>query len=158
VYALGSGDLSYGTSARARLEKILEGMGRPEIQEKSNQRTNEDPGYWLGEITPRDVGRLLEGIEKGALASPQSTTEMKAAFRRQQSGARRLPHFVDVPVGHKTGDFPPVVANDVGMIYTRSGPVVVSLLLNAIREPYGEAEDRMGEVGRLIVEYFDGKP
>jgi hypothetical protein len=81
---------------------------------------------------------------------------MKAAFRRQQSGARRLPHFIGVPVGHKTGDFPPVVANDVGVIYARSGPVVVSLLLNAIREPYGEAEDRMGEVARVIVEYFDG--
>jgi hypothetical protein len=51
-----------------------------------------------------------------------------------------------------------VVANDVGVIYARSGPVVVSLLLNAIREPYGEAEDRMGQVGRVIVEYFDGSP
>ena len=39
-----------------------------------------------------------------------------------------------------------------------AGPVVVSLLLNAIREPYGEAEDRMGQVGRAIVEYFDGRP
>jgi hypothetical protein len=35
--------------------------------------------------------------------------------------------------------------------------VVVSFLLNAIREPYGEAEDRMGEVARVLVEYFDGK-
>jgi hypothetical protein len=34
--------------------------------------------------------------------------------------------------------------------------VVVSFLLNAIREPYGEAEDRMGQVARVIVEYFDG--
>jgi len=50
------------------------------------------------------------------------------------------------------------VANDVGVIYTRSGPVVVSFLLNAIDEPYGEAEDRMGQVGRAIVEYFDGRP
>ena len=156
VYALGSGDLSYGTAPRARLDAIQTGMRKPENQEVSNTRTNEDPKYWLGEITARGVGRLLEAIEQGTLASAQSTDEMKAAFRRQQSGARRLPHFIDVPVGHKTGDFPPVVANDVGVIYARSGPVVVSLLLNAIREPYGEAEDRMGQVGRVIVEYFDG--
>jgi hypothetical protein len=83
---------------------------------------------------------------------------MSRVFRWQQSGSRRLPHYVDVPVGHKTGDFPPAVANDVGVIYTRSGPVVVSFLLNAITEPYGEAEDRMGEVGRVLVEYFDGRP
>jgi beta-lactamase class A len=156
VYALGSGDLSYGTSPHARLDAILAGMRKPENQAASNKRTNEDPQYWLGEITPRGVGRMLDAIERGNLASSKSTEEMKAAFRRQQSGARRLPHFIDVPVGHKTGDFPPVVANDVGVIYARSGPVVVSLLLNAIREPYGEAEDRMGEVARVIVEYFDG--
>jgi beta-lactamase class A len=156
VYALGSGDLAYGTSPRARLDAILLGMRKPENQETSNKRTNEDPRYWLGEITPRGVGRMLEAIERGTLAASRSTDEMKAAFRRQQSGSRRLPHFIDVPVGHKTGDFPPVVANDVGVIYARSGPVVVSLLLNAIREPYGEAEDRMGQVARVIVEYFDG--
>ena len=156
VYALGSGDLSYGTSPRTRLEAIQAGMRSPENQETSNRRTNEDPQYWLGEITARGVGRLLEAIETGTLASATRTDEMKAAFRRQQSGARRLPHFIDVPVGHKTGDFPPVVANDVGVIYARSGPVVVSFLLNAIREPYGEAEDRMGQVARVIVEYFDG--
>jgi hypothetical protein len=48
------------------------------------------------------------------------------------------------------------VADDVGVICAQSGPVVVSFLLNAIREPYGEAEDHMGRVARLIVEYFDG--
>ena len=61
-----------------------------------------------------------------------------------------------MPVGHKTGDFPPAIANDDGVVYARSGPIVVSFLLNAIREPYAEAEDRMGQVTRLIVEYFDG--
>jgi beta-lactamase class A len=157
VYALGSGDLDYATGPRARLEKILAGMQKPDAQAESVRRTNETPDYWLGEITPRGVGRLLEGIETGKLASGPATNEMRRFFRWQQSGARRLPHYIDVPVGHKTGDFPPAVANDVGVIYTRSGPVVVSFLLNAIREPYGEAEDRMGQVARVIVEYFDGK-
>ena len=43
-------------------------------------------------------------------------------MRAQQAGARRLPHFVDVPIAHKTGDFPPVLANDVGIAFARSGP------------------------------------
>jgi hypothetical protein len=78
-------------------------------------------------------------------------------MRAQQSGARRLPHFLNVPVAHKTGDFPPVLANDVGVIYARSGPIVIAFLTNAITEPYGETEDRIGRVAQLIVEYFDGK-
>jgi hypothetical protein len=81
---------------------------------------------------------------------------MTEAFRHQQAGVRRLPHYLDVPIGHKTGDFPPALANDVGIIYSHSGPIVVSLLTNAIREPYAELEDRMGQVGRMIVDFFDG--
>ena len=77
-------------------------------------------------------------------------------MRAQQSGARRLPHFLSVPVGHKTGDFPPVLANDVGVVYAKSGPIVIAVFANAIVGSYGEAEDRIGRIAQLIVEYFDG--
>lgn len=157
VYALGSGDLDYGTSPRAFLESVQAGMRKPEVQAENLRRLNDAPDTWLGVITPRGVGRLIEAMETGKLTSAASAAEMSRVMRWQQSGARRLPHFIDVPVGHKTGDFPPSIANDVGVIYTRSGPVVVSFLLNGIREPYAEAEDRMGQVARLLVEYFDGK-
>ena len=157
VYALGSNDLAYGTSPRALLEGLQAGMQKPEVQAESVRKLNEDPPSWLGEITPAGVGRLIEAMETGKLTSAASATEMSTMFRWQQSGARRLPHFLTVPVGHKTGDFAPSVANDVGIIYTRSGPVVVSFLLNAIREPYAEAEDRMGQVARVLVEYLDGR-
>jgi beta-lactamase class A len=156
VYALGSGDLSYASSPRATLERVQAGMQRADVQAENLRRLNEASDSWLGEITPRGVGRLLEAMETGRLTSESSTAEMRRVMRWQQSGARRLPHFIDVPVGHKTGDFPPAIANDVGVVYARSGPIVVSFLLNAIREPYAEAEDRMGQVTRLIVEYFDG--
>ncbi|MEZ5286931.1 MAG: serine hydrolase [Vicinamibacterales bacterium] len=108
-------------------------------------------------ITPRGVGRLLEAIETGKTASAASTAEMRRVFRAQQSVRGACRTTLDVPVGHKTGDFPLAVANDVGVIYTSPGPVVVSFLLNAIDEPYGEAEDRMGQVARLIVEAVDGR-
>ena len=76
-------------------------------------------------------------------------------MRAQQAGARRLPHFLSVPVAHKTGDFPPVLANDVGIIFARSGPIVVAFFANEITGSYGEAEDAIGEVARRIVDYFD---
>jgi beta-lactamase class A len=156
VYALGSNDLAYGTSPRATLERVQAAMQKVEVQAENLRRLNEASESWLGEITPRGVGRLLEAMETGRLTSESSTAGMRRVMRWQQSGARRLPHYLDVPVGHKTGDFPPAIANDVGVVFARSGPIVVSFLLNAIREPYAEAEDRMGQVTRLIVEYFDG--
>ena len=120
-----------------------------------NGKTNSDRAYWLGEITPRATGRLIEGIEKKTIASAASCEAMLGMLRAQQAGQRRLNHFITVPVAHKTGDFSPVLANDVGVIYARSGPIVVAFLGNEIRGNYGEAEDKIGRAGQAILEYFD---
>ncbi len=122
-----------------------------------NARTNSDTAYWLGELTPRATGQMLEAIETRTLPSPAGADELLRMLRAQLSGARRLPHYLPpgVTVAHKTGDFPPVVANDVGIVYATSGPIVVSFFLNGITEPYGEAEDRMGRLTQAIVAYFD---
>jgi len=130
----------------------------------ANEKTIGDRGYWLGAMTPRATGRLIESIQKcsdgtataPAIAAQKSCADMLRMMRAQQSGARRLPHFLNVPVGHKTGDFPPVLANDVGVVYARAGPIVIAFFANAIEGPYGEAEDREGRIAQLIVEYFDG--
>jgi beta-lactamase class A len=121
-----------------------------------NEKTNADRAYWLGEMTPRATGRLLEALQRQSAASATACEEMIRVMRAQQAGSRRLPHFVDLPVAHKTGDFPPVLANDVGIAFARSGPIVISFFANAITGPYGEAEDRIGRVAQLIVQYFDG--
>jgi beta-lactamase class A len=129
-----------------------------------NEKTNADRSYWLGEMTPRATGRMLEAIQRcsdgsagsAPIASQRACMDMMRMMRAQQSGARRLPHFVSVTVAHKTGDFPPVLANDVGVIFARSGPIVVSFFANAIQGPYAEAEDRIGRIAQLIVGYFDG--
>jgi len=129
-----------------------------------NEKTNGDRAYWLGAMTPRATGRLLESIQRcndgtataPAIAAQKSCADMVRMMRAQQSGARRLPHFLNVPVAHKTGDFPPVLANDVGIVFARSGPIVISFFTNAIEGPYAETEDRIGRVAQLIVEYFDG--
>jgi beta-lactamase class A len=156
LYALGSGDPGFAGMARTRFEAIQQKMRAAGVADELNRQVNEEPSTWLGQITPRGVGRLLESIERCTIASAASCAEMARAFRRQQSGSRRLPHFLEVPVGHKTGDFPPVLANDVGVVYARSGPIVIAFLTNAIREPYAETEDRMGRTTRAIVDYFDG--
>ena len=129
-----------------------------------NEKTNGDRGYWLGAMTPRATGRLIESIQRcsdgtataPAIASQKSCADMMRMMRAQQSGARRLPHFLTVAVAHKTGDFPPVLANDVGVVFARSGPIVIAFFANAIEGPYGEAEDRIGRIAQLVVEYFDG--
>lgn len=139
----------------------------------ANQRTLmvDDPDIWLGDITAREIGRMLEAIERcttasaaarppdapaaAPLASPASCDAMKLFMRRQLAGSRRLPHFLDVPVAHKTGDAANI-ANDVGIIDARSGPIVIAALVTGITGSYGEAEDRIGRIARAVVDHFDG--
>jgi beta-lactamase class A len=156
VYAIGTSNPAWGTSPE-RVRQVLELLGRPGVSERMNALTREERATWVGAMTPRETSGMLEGIEKARWVPRAASDEMLGMLRQQLAGARRLPHYLTIPVAHKTGDFAPMLANDVGILYAPSGPIVVSFFSNAIRGNYGEAEDRIGEVARLIVEYFEGR-
>jgi beta-lactamase class A len=139
----------------AWVDVVRDPANRRTLAAHRDKLTVEDRSYWLGDMNPRETGRMLEAIERGTIASRASCDTMRAIMRRQQAGARRIPHFLSVPVAHKTGDSG-VIANDVGMIYARSGAIVIAFFTNGITGPYAETEDRIGRVAQLIVEYFDG--
>jgi hypothetical protein len=113
------------------------------------------PDLWYGRTTPRETGKLLEDIVNHAHVSKISGDRMQAIMRLQKSGVCRIPHYLDVPVAHKTGDLPPTVANDVGMVYADCGRIIISFFAMNIDEPYGEFEDRIGQLARGIVDYFE---
>ncbi len=146
-------DLFTGTRAKW-VELVRDPANRRTLAEQRGRLTVQDRAYWLGDMTPRETGRLLEAIERGTLTSKESAATMKTIMGRQQAGSRRLPHFLDVPVAHKTGDSA-VIANDVGLVSARSGTVIISFFVNGVTGSYGEAEDRMGRAAREIVDYFD---
>jgi beta-lactamase class A len=136
----------------------LDVVRNPENRRIHNANTRrlmvEDRDIWLGDMTAREIGRMLEAIERETIASAASAATMRTFMRRQLAGSRRLPHFVDVPVAHKTGDSGNI-ANDVGIIYSRSGPIVIAVMVNGITGNYGEAEDRIGRIATLVVDHFD---
>jgi beta-lactamase class A len=144
------------TGARAEwLDVVRNPANRRTHAENQRKLMVEDRNYWLGDISAREISRMLEGIERETLASPASSGTMRTFLRRQLAGSRRLPHFVDVSVAHKTGDSGNI-ANDVGIIYSRSGPIVIAVLVSGITGSYGEAEDRIGRIGQRVVDHFDG--
>ncbi len=144
------------TGPRAKwVETVRDPAARRKLADFRNRLTVQDRAYWLGDMTPRETGRLLEAVERGTLTSKASAAEMKTILGRQQAGSRRIPHFLDVPVAHKTGDSG-VIANDVALVSARSGTVIISFFVNGITGSYGEAEDRMGRAARDIIDYFDG--
>ena len=112
-----------------------------------------DQRWWLGRTTARETSRLLEQLERGELAGRRATEEMRGILRRQFYSSR-LPLRIRgrASIGHKTGDWPPYLANDVGIIYAPSGPIVISAFAMENRGSYDRVEAAMARVAELIFE------
>lgn len=156
VFAVQMSHPLFTKGREALIGEVQKAISTRDVGAEFFKHMEKDQSFWLGAMSPRDTSRMLEAIEKGTAASKEACDEMRRIMRQQLSGARRIPHFLNVGVGHKTGDFPPAVANDVGVIYARSGAIVISFFTQDNRGSYPETEDRMGLVSRMIVDYFDG--
>jgi beta-lactamase class A len=122
---------------------------------------DDNPDLWLGSMTARETARMLEALEGGRLASAESTRQMMAMLAEQRAGQLRLPHYLPWPdyvALHKTGDGPPVIANDVGIILGPANQkVIIAFFSAAIAEPYAEHEDRIGRLARAVIDHLAAK-
>lgn len=112
-----------------------------------------DSTVWLGRTTAREMGRLLEQILDAELASEQASEEMVRTLRRQLY-ASRLPQRVQwqgVSVAHKTGDWPPIAGNDVGILFYEGGPTIVSVFTNQNTGDFFELEATLGLIAEDLV-------
>lgn len=154
VFALQS-NVPYFTQPRAALIKEFKEESARRKQSGLLNKAADTEESWLGVMVPREVGRLMEGIESETIASRASCQEMKRILLAQQSGTRKIPHYLTVPVGHKTGETSGVT-NDVGIIYAKSGPIVIASFNMHMTGLQADGDDRIGHVAQLVTEYFDG--
>jgi beta-lactamase class A len=110
----------------------------------------------FGLSTARDMGKLLEMMATNQAASEKSCKEMLRLMGLQQMRTR-IPRFIedDANTPHKTGDFPPYIANDVGLIETPAGRVVVVFFTAHHRGFYSELEDAVGRMSEQVWDYFN---
>jgi beta-lactamase class A len=113
-----------------------------------------DSTKWLGRTTAREISRLLEQLERGQLASAASTAAMRRILR-QQLYASRLPQRISFRAGiaHKTGDWPPQLGNDVGIIYppAPAAPIVIAVFTNGNTGRFYELEAVEGRLAEDIL-------
>jgi beta-lactamase class A len=114
-----------------------------------------DSSRWFGAASPHEMGRLVEGIESCTVAKPASCDEMRRMLLAQQAGSMKIPHYLTLPVGHKTGETDGVT-NDVGVIYGGTGPIVIAFYNMGMTGARADVEDAMGRVAQSVVDYFDG--
>lgn len=112
-----------------------------------------DSTRWLGRTTAREMATMLRGILEAKYASKASSDAMVGMLRRQFY-ASRLPQRLAgrASVAHKTGDWPPIAGNDVGILFYPGGPSIVSVFTNQNTGDFFELEATLGRIAARVVE------
>ena len=109
----------------------------------------------FGLASARDLGRLLEKIARNEAARPAACAEMLRILRAQQMNTRIPKYLTGAATPHKTGDFPPYIANDVGLIETPRARVVVVFFSARHRGIYAQLEDAIARMSEQVWAYFN---
>jgi len=108
----------------------------------------------FGYSTPREMGRLLEMMERGTLVDKPSS-DLMLQIMRGQVYRTRIPRYVTgYRIPHKTGDFLPYVGDDVGVLEAGGRTIVISIFTG---DHYGSGEaleNAIGLVAKDVADYF----
>ncbi|MBI4907626.1 MAG: serine hydrolase [Acidobacteria bacterium] len=111
-----------------------------------------------GLSSPRDIGTLLERMERGTLVD-EAASKMMLSILRGQIYRTRLPRYLSgIGIPHKTGDFLPYIANDVGVLELAPGNRVVICIFTA--NHFGEGvmlEQAEGRIAEAVARYFQAR-
>ena len=110
--------------------------------------------YPFGLTTPREMGQLLEMMERGTLVD-KNASDLMLRIMRGQLYRTRIPRYVSgYTIPHKTGDFLPYVGDDVGMLEAPGRTIVISVFTGN-HFGAGEAlENAIGLVAKDVADYF----
>ncbi|HEY3120236.1 MAG TPA: serine hydrolase, partial [Vicinamibacteria bacterium] len=116
----------------------------------SAEQFHREAKHAFGISTAREMGVLLEKMERGTLVDKPSSELMLDILRRQLYRTR-IPRFLaGWRVPHKTGDFLPYIADDVGVLEAPGRTVVLSVF-TANHFGSGEAlEEAIGRVAEQV--------
>ncbi len=108
-----------------RALRKIGGGGEAKIINENNNRL-----FGIGVSTMREMGLLIEKIEKGEIISQKACSEMLAILRRQQYTDGIGRGLLDTtPIASKSGALDRL-RSDVGIIYTRRGRIVIAITID----------------------------
>jgi beta-lactamase class A len=117
-----------------------------------------DGRHPFGLSTPREMGRLLEMMERGTLVD-KSSSELMLRIMRGQLYRTRIPRYVTgFTIPHKTGDFLPYVGDDVGVLEAPGKTIVISIFTGNHFGSGEMLENAIGLVARDVADYFAYRP
>jgi beta-lactamase class A len=143
-------DPSYASLSPAQLFA----RGFPHITRAQLDRFDAEGKVPFGLASPHDIGRLLAEIARGRAASPASCREMLHILRMQQMNTRIPKYIRGAEIGHKTGDFPPYIANDAAIVQSPEANFVIVVFDDHYRGIYANLEDAVARIAQQAWLYF----
>jgi beta-lactamase class A len=153
---------------RENVNRRLRGLGfqlttsiRPIGRPKEGDQTPELKPFGIGRTTAREMAGILESIDRCDLGDQKLCARM-VDILRHQFWRNCIPHYLEDTdttevvshIANKTGSLDRV-RNDVGIVYTKNGPVVISAFTyeNADTSwtPENEAELLIARMAKTIV-------
>jgi len=108
----------------------------------------------FGLSTPREMGTLLERMERGTLVD-KASSDLMLQIMRGQLYRTRIPRYVTgFRIPHKTGDFLPYVGDDVGMLEGQGKTIVISIFTGNHFGSGEVLENAIGLVAKEVADYF----
>ena len=108
----------------------------------------------FGLTTSREMGRLLEMMERGTLVD-KASSDLMLQIMRGQLYRTRIPRYVTgYRIPHKTGDFLPFVGDDVGVLEADGRTIVISIYTGNHFGSGEMLENAIGLVARDVADYF----
>jgi beta-lactamase class A len=108
----------------------------------------------FGLSTPHEIGMLLEQMARKTLVSPAASEQMLQIMSGQLYRSR-IPRYINgYRIPHKTGDFLPYIANDVGLLIADGRTIVVSIFTANHFGDRDRIEEAIGDISKQIADYF----
>ena len=112
----------------------------------------------FGLTTPREMGSLLEKMERGTLVDKPSSDLMLQIMRGQLYRTRIPRYLTGYRIPHKTGDFLPFVGDDVGVLEAPGRTIVLSIFTGHHFGSGETLENAIGLVAKDVGDYFAYRP
>ncbi len=126
----------------------------PEDWISARDRFHFDEGRPFSRASARALGELLEMIWNDKCAGSAACADMRGILHKQVSRSRLPKYLPEAKVAHKTGDFGPFIANDVGVLESRDiSPIIICVMMAGHRGNWENLEDTVARIGEKVWEY-----
>jgi N-acetylated-alpha-linked acidic dipeptidase len=154
---LGNLDPAFRTATNEGVMKFAFGKFSDAQVHEAFRKAIYESSIYFGHSTARETGKVFELMARGELVSKTASERMLSVLRKQQVNNRFPRYLRDVEIAHKTGDGQPFIANDAGILWVNSQPIVLVVFTGRHRGETAALHDAVARVAALVGRHYGAR-